>query len=177
MKFVKQRLVWLILAPALFSFNVIAQEKAFDQSVLSEKGRQAYQTLLKVELFALGGIGYGGETSTGEEAMDVLIQEREAKPAFRSLIKNSTPEGGLYALAGLRILNCACFKEELENYRNLPEPPAREWHEYDKTEKGNVRRMRGCIKFQESRLKAASDIESGEGEIKGKFDTSAKKKQ
>ena len=177
MRFANQRFIWLILALALFSFEAIAQEKTFDQSVLSEKGRHAYQTLLKIELFALGGIGYGGSTSEGEKAMDILIQEKEAKSALRSLVKISTPEGGLYALAGLKILNCACFNAELENYRNLPEPPAREKNKHDKTGKGNVARMTGCFMFEESRLKVASEIEAGKGEIKWKMDTSAKKKQ
>ncbi|HEX8368470.1 MAG TPA: hypothetical protein VF604_08010 [Pyrinomonadaceae bacterium] len=177
MKSVNLKFGWLVLSLALLSFNAIAREKTFDQSVLSEKGREAYQTLLKVELFALGGVGYGGSSSEGEQALDILVQEKQAIPAFRSLVKISTPEGGLYALVGLKMLNCDCLKEELTNYRSLPEPPARKENTRDKIEKGNVERMRGCFIFQESRLKIAGDIETDKEEIKWKLDNSAKKKQ
>ena len=112
MKFINRKFVWLILSLFVLSIQANAQEKTFDESVLSDKGKQAYQTLLKVDLFALFGISYSGETSKGELALDDLLTEKESTNAFKSLIKNATPEGGLYALLGLKMLNCDCFKEE-----------------------------------------------------------------
>ena len=159
MKFINRKFVWLILSLIVFSLQANAQEKTFDESILSDKGKQAYQTLLKVDLFALFGISYSGETSKGELALDDLLKEKESTNALKNLIKTATPEGGLYALLGLKMLNCKCFKEELENFKKLPEPLARKNSGRD-IEKGNVRRMQGCIGFQESRLKVAQDIET-----------------
>ncbi len=137
----------------------------FDEFVLSESGRQAYQTLLKIDLFAIGGTGEGGETSNGEKALDILTKDKKAIAALKSLVKTSTSEGGLYALLGLKILNCDCFKEELTNYKNLPESFVEERNQYGKIDKGNVNRMEGCKLFQESRLKVVNDIENGENEM------------
>lgn len=149
----------MVFSLIVFSLQSNAQEKTFEESILSDKGKQAYQSLLKVDLFALFGIGYGGETSKGESALDDLLVEKESINALRSLVKNATPEGGLYALLGLKLLTCECLKEELENFKNLAETPARKGFG-ENIEKGNVKRMAGCSGFQESRLKVAQDIEA-----------------
>ena len=118
MKFINRKFIWLILIVAAFSVSSNAQEKDFDDSVLSEKGNQAYQTLLEVDLFAIGGIGYSGKISEGERAFDVLIEEKEADSAFKSLVKNGTLEGGMYGLFGLKVIDCDCFQDEIESFKN-----------------------------------------------------------
>ncbi len=117
MKLINRKVVWLILSLFMFSFQANAQEKTFDDSVLSESGKQAYQTLLKIRLFAIGGIGYNGKTSEGEKAFDVLLEDKEVILAFKSLVKKGTLEGGMYGLFGLKMIDCDCFKSEFESYR------------------------------------------------------------
>ena len=100
MKFTNRKFVWLILSLIFISSQAIAQEKIFDELILSESGKQSYQKLLKINLFAVGGIGYGGVTSEGEKAFDVLVEEKESTAAFKSLVKNATVEGAFYGIFG-----------------------------------------------------------------------------
>lgn len=111
------RITLLVASILVLQACLFAQNKAFDDSVLTGAGRGAYQTLLKMKLFAMGGIGYGGETSPGEKALDVLIEEKEAVAAFKGLIDNATIEGGFYGLFGLKMLGCDCFDSEVANYK------------------------------------------------------------
>ena len=117
MKFINRKFVWLILSLVVFSLQAKAQEKTFDESVLSEKGKQAYQTLLKIKLFAIGGIGYGGETSEGEKAFDTLLAEKEATSAYKSLVKAATLEGSFYGLFGLKMKDCDCYQDEFAGFK------------------------------------------------------------
>ena len=117
MKLINRKFVWLILSLVVFSFQTNAQEKNFDESVLSEDGKQAYEKLLKVKLFAIGGIGYSGEISEGEKLFDVLLEEKEAMSAFKSLVKNGTIEGGVYGLFGLKMIDCDCFQQEFADFK------------------------------------------------------------
>lgn len=117
MKFINRKFGWLVLSLIFFSIQLNAQEKNFDDSVLSGNGKQAYQTLLKIKLFAIGGIGYSGETSEGEKMFDVLLEEKEANSVFKSLVKDGTSEGGLYGLFGLKMIDCGCFQSEFETYK------------------------------------------------------------
>jgi hypothetical protein len=164
MKFINRKFVWLILSSIVFSFQVNAQERSFDESALSAKGKQAFQKLLKVELFALGPISSSARTSDGELALDILIKEKKAISSLKSLIKNATPEGGLYALFGLRKLKADSFDERLKNFKSRSELAER-GEGFDKIPKAEVRRMDGCESFTENRLKVADEI------VSGKFDT------
>lgn len=96
-----------------------AQDAAFDRTLLSEKGRQAFSTLTAVPVFAIGGVGYSGETSKGELALDVLIEEKAAVGAFKQLITDGTIEGGFYGVVGLKMLDCKCFDQEFLRFKEL----------------------------------------------------------
>jgi hypothetical protein len=169
MKFINRKFVWLILNLIAFSLQAHAQEKIFDKSVLSDKGKQAYQTLLKTELFAFGGTDYSGMTSSGESAFRVLLKEKKAVAAFSNLIAKATPEGGLYALLGLRIIKCKCFEEEFQKYVNLPELSKRVKDSFESSERkfeiaipeGSVERGGGGIHFYEKRIDVANNIKAG----------------
>jgi len=117
MKNTNRKFVWLILSLFVFLLPAMAQNKTFDQTVLSESGKQAYQTLLKIKLFAIGGIGYGGETSEGEKVFDILLEEKEAISAFKSLVRSGTIEGGMYGLFGLKMTDCNCFQQEFTDFK------------------------------------------------------------
>lgn len=117
MKSFSKTILWVSVGMVLFAANMVAQDKPFDESILSDGGKQAYQTLLKIKLFAIGGIGYGGKISDGEKAFDTLFDEKESLLAFKSLVKIATLEGGLYGLLGLKINDCDCFNKEYDNYK------------------------------------------------------------
>jgi hypothetical protein len=179
MKFANQKFIWLILSLIAFSLQANAQKKVFDESVLSGKGKEAYRTLLKTELFAFGGTDVSGVRSSGEDAFRVLIKEKKAVSAFRNLNEKAAPEGALYALLGLRALKCECFNDEFQKFINLSEPPKRVKDTFyiGKDEiglaipEGNVQRGGNGIHFYEKRLDAANDIRAG------KFDEFIKQKE
>lgn len=119
MKFINRKFAWLILSFIVFSIQLKAQDKKFDESVLSENGKQAYQKLLNTKIFAIGGVGYSGEMSEGERNFLDLLEDKEAISAFKNLTDKATIEGGLYGLVGLQWLNCNCYKEQLENFKRV----------------------------------------------------------
>lgn len=138
MRFINRKIVLLILSLFLVSLQTKAQENTFDDSILSEKGRQAYQKLLSVEFFEQGGMGYGGESSDGTNALRVLLNEEKgvAILAFKSLAKNASIAGGLYGLLGLKDIKCDCFQQEAEKFRLIRTSEA---------DKESLRYESGCV--------------------------------
>jgi hypothetical protein len=161
MKFINRKFVWLILSLIVFSFQVQAQSKGFNESILSDTGKQAYQNLLKADIFALGPIGASARTSDGELALDILVREKEVVSSLKSLVENATPEGALYALFGLRKLKSDSFEQYLKIFNSKPELAER-GESFDKIPKAKVRRMDGCTLFFDTKLKVANDIVNGE---------------
>jgi hypothetical protein len=125
-----------IIAPLLNTWA--APRSEFDVAKLSDDGRNAYQKLLNVRLFAIGGVGFGAQTSTGELALHVLLNEKEATAALKSLVHDATPEGSLYGLLGLRLSNLAVFKVEVENYQEPPERNSSPLIKFKSTLKGEL---------------------------------------
>ena len=80
-----------------------AQESEFSVVELSKNGRMAYEKLVNVGMFAVGPVGFGGQTTDGELALHVLLTERNATRALKSLVKVASLEGRLYGLFGLRL--------------------------------------------------------------------------
>jgi hypothetical protein len=141
-------------------FQINAQEKTFDQNILSDKGKSAYHVLLGADVFALGGIGYSGETSTAETAVDILIEENAATEALTSVITDASPEGGLYALYGLRELKCTCLDQQANAIEKITERGARNY--FGTTiPPGQVHMMSGCLGFAKKRVDVAEDIRMG----------------
>jgi hypothetical protein len=162
MKSITRKLLWSILSLIVFSVQAYAQEMTFDDSVLSPDGKKAYQELLKIDTFAIGGVGYGGVTSKGEEALIILLKEKEAVSALKALTEYAVPEGGLYGLFGLKVLKCDCFNEEFEKFINKPESGERESRGRIKVAPGEAITMSGCLIFSEKKVKIAEEIGSGE---------------
>ena len=88
------------------------QSLEFNLQLLSERGRGAYATLHGAIMFRIGAVGFMGETSPEELALRDLVNDVEAIPALRSLCRNATTAGRLYALLGLRIRDINAFQEE-----------------------------------------------------------------
>jgi len=185
MKYLIRKSIWLMLSMLVFAGQTMAQSKGFSPFVLSIEGKTAYEQLLKVELFAFGGTGFGGGISKGETALDILVKDKQAISAFKNLISAGSPEGGLYALVGLKMLRCDCFNDALSEYKGLAERAEKEDlpsvnGQIDLgalVEKASVKRMSGCFLFHEKRLKVAEDIEKGtDGSIKMAVDNFHAKK-
>jgi hypothetical protein len=167
MKSNKLILILFVWAVLLLTVNdALSQQNSFDEFVLSENGRQAYQVLSNVDLFAVGAIGERGGISKGEEALNTLIREKMAINALKFLVIKATPEGGLYALFGLKNLNCECFDEELRVFEKLPEPPKRKFDDFYEIPEGEVARVVGCKGFSSKRLDVAKKIKDGKVEVR-----------
>ncbi len=131
---------------------------------MSETGRKAYEKLLNADIFRIGGVGEGGNTSEEELALHRLLREKQAIGALLSLFDQATPEGVLYALLGLRLKDADLFKSVVEKYKSLPEPSERMGAivKEIKIPKGYVQTQAGCKVSSEERLKVVAQIEIGE---------------
>jgi hypothetical protein len=160
MKPLKQRSIWLVLSLLVLFMQASAQEKAFDPSVLSAEGNQAYQALTKVDTFAIGGVGYAVATSVGEKSLDVLIGEDKAVSALKGLIDTATPEGGLYAVLGLKTLKCECLETEVKRFNARSFSERERW---GRTIVGSedVTTMSGCIVGSEKKSDVLKEILTG----------------
>ena len=112
----------ILLASILLGLAVPAvqgrQKLEFDLSRLSERGRVAYARLQGAVMFRIGPVGFAGETSLEELALQNLLYEGEAIEALRSLCRNATTAGTLYGLLGLRTLDIKAFEQEVRLYRD-----------------------------------------------------------
>jgi hypothetical protein len=134
------------------------QRHSFNPSHLSEAGQKAYQILLETESFALG-----GQETREEPALHTLLREESAAEALMGLVEQAGPEGGLYALLGLRQLDAEAFKWGAKRYKSKEELPFRIIHDGMKVRRGIVSTSipNGCISIWEERLEVLSSIESG----------------
>lgn len=85
---------------------------------LSPEGEAAYSSLVQAKRFEDRAIGEGGTRPNLVKAYQVLIRERAAAAAFRSLLAEATLPGQLYALCGLFVADPAYFDEKVQAYRN-----------------------------------------------------------
>ena len=93
------------------------QSLEFDLSRLSERGRDAYSRLQTATMFRMGTVGFAGETSSEEQALQNLLYETEAIGALKSLCRSARAAGSLYAFVGLRTRDIKTFEEEVRLYR------------------------------------------------------------
>lgn len=163
MKLLRHNSIWLMFILLVFAGQLNAQNKTFDPAVLSAEAHGAYQELLNINLFAIGGVGYSGTTSEGEQSLITLLSDAKAVDALKGLVTIATPEGGLYALLGLRFLGCDCLASEAKRF--LDRPPAKERSDPGEgdliVDADHVKRMSGCLVFTQKRSDAAGDIVSG----------------
>jgi hypothetical protein len=84
---------------------------------LSHDGQKAYQTLLHAERFEDEAIGYAGELSKLVQAYRILLKEKAADQAFKSLLEKATLAGQLYALCGIYYTDHNLFLILVNNYK------------------------------------------------------------
>ncbi|MGD0547073.1 MAG: hypothetical protein ABR991_04520 [Terracidiphilus sp.] len=112
----------------------------------------AIERLLKVDVFAFGGIGIAGQTSKGEIDFRVILSQPApvALQALEKLYKTGNPQGKAYALFGIRKLNPSRFKEILVSASKSAE---------------KVAVMSGCIVMNESLSDIAKRIDNGKFDL------------
>ncbi len=77
--------------------------------------QEGYEYLLGAQGFAFGGIGFAGQTSTGEFAFQAVLRSPGATEVFKLILApraQATGEGKLYALCGIR----ATDRDEFDQY-------------------------------------------------------------
>lgn len=89
---------YLLIFLLLFSANLFASEP-FDIRQLSERGQKSYEVIKNAQRFEDLSVSYYGLHSNTVRAYGVIADEEHADEAFKSLVKNATLEGSLYALA------------------------------------------------------------------------------
>jgi hypothetical protein len=119
----------------------------------------AIKDLENQHLFAIGGIGYAGETSKGESDLDILLAEKDAEKALFQIAVSNSGAGGLYGLFGLRVLKSPIYKEAYDKFSKLPDQPERKGRHM--LGPGIVDRMSGCMFFTQSRSEVAEEITAG----------------
>jgi len=112
----------------------------------------AMQRIENANVFAFGGIGYAGVTSQGENDFRVILSQPAsvAEADFERIYTSGNSEAKSYALAGIRELDRARFKELLESLRGSNE---------------KVVTMEGCIVEDRPLLRVAQDINSGQYDL------------
>jgi len=106
------------------------------------------KSITKTGVFAFGGVGFAGRTSQGEIDFRV-IQSQPAAVAlasFETIYATGDPAAKSYALAGIRQLDGARFKELLHSLNGSQE---------------TVFTMHGCIMEKDHLVDVANSIDAG----------------
>lgn len=123
---------------------------------LSESGSKAYATLKNMDKFYDVAVGFAGTTPETVHAFQALLRERNADAAFKSLLKEATLPGQLYALCGLWFTDSEEFKRQVPHYSSL---------------KGKVPTMMGCIVSEDPISELVKSNHPGAVRLKGPDDS------
>ena len=111
---------------------------------LSPRAQAASERLSKVPMFAMGGVGFAGLTSKGEEDFRLIMEDPEAAKVFESLYAHGNSPAKAYALLGLHTLNPQRFGTIYASLANSKE---------------DVAVMRGCIASKQKLKIIAKEID------------------
>ena len=155
-------LVFANIVLTLVCISVSGQTTCFDGDSykLTEAGKKAFESLKNETTFALGGIGYGGEMSEGEEAMRVLLAEAHGSMALYQLATTDAGAGGLYGMFGLRVIKSDCFSSAYKAFGELPDKGETSGR-HEKLGASEVGHMSGCLYYVRKRKDIAGDIFRG----------------
>ncbi|MEZ5427409.1 MAG: hypothetical protein R2747_14150 [Pyrinomonadaceae bacterium] len=110
--------ILIILGNSAISLNAVHAADDFDVSRLSADGQIAYRSLIKANRFEDAIVGFAGTVSEYAKDLDILLKEKEADAAFKSILKNGTLSARLYALCGLFYADHDAFQKEIAGYEN-----------------------------------------------------------
>jgi hypothetical protein len=146
----KKPLITLALIAALnfaISFGIRAQANRPPDPPTPQ---QAYEQLLSVGRFALGGVGYAGVTSAGEIAYRAIAGGTNALALFSAALTNGNAQAKLYALCGIRQLTPGTFDTHAQSLLNA---------------NPRVETMSGCIVSHEFASNVIARIASGSYDV------------
>jgi hypothetical protein len=130
---------------------------------LSGPAREAYVTLRDAATFSSGRVGAAGLLPQEVYAFRTLKDDPMADAAFKSLLKEATPAGQLYALCGLWFTDPGAFKTEAERLKRA---------------NGEVDTLAGCVGMKshmadiiESTVPGAVRLTSNKQSVKDWLDT------
>ena len=83
-----------------------------------------YEHLAKVGIFAFGGVGFAGVTSSGEKDYRAILARPSAMGDFERIYSSGNLQAKCYALVGIRKLNAKRFKELVQPLRSSKEQVA-----------------------------------------------------
>jgi len=89
----------------------------FDPSVLSENRQEAFNNLRKAAQFKDTHIGIAGTISEHVKEFGILITEKDADDAFKSILKSGTKAGQLFGLSGIYFTDYEFFREAATKYK------------------------------------------------------------
>lgn len=157
----------LVLTLVFILCSSVAQAQDYGSRIRNIVTDRAYRQLLHANLFNLGGAGFALAMTTEEKAFRVLLKSANSVALFQQLLRESNPEGQIYALYGLYLQEPSVFQSEAERLKNDDGPPPR-WEGMISVEKGKIRFAKGCIISRQDRRGIIERM------AKGDFDSSFK---
>jgi hypothetical protein len=132
----------------LSTFLVTSALQAAPQSAQQHTAHltTAVNEVRKTPYFALGGIGFTGQISEGEEALHTILKSKDRQPLI-TLSQDNDDVSRLYALAALRYLNHPAYKPLAESLAKST---------------ASVDTFSGCIKGTEKVADLAQRIAKGD---------------
>ena len=116
---VKTRIMIAVFALlTLLSTPISAVTQSFSANPLNDEGKKAYDTLVVAKRFEDVAIGPDGSLSVLVRAYRELLKQPQADAAFKSLLKEATLPGQLYALCGVYYTDHSFFLTVIEEYKN-----------------------------------------------------------
>jgi hypothetical protein len=103
---------------SLLSTPISAVTQSFSANQLNNEGKKAYDTLVVAKRFEDVAIGYAGDLSVLVKAFRELLKQPQADVAFKSLLKEATLPGQLYALCGVYYTDHSFFLTVIKDYKN-----------------------------------------------------------
>lgn len=104
------------------------------------------ERLAAVNVFAIGGVGFAGTISPGENDLLAILGRPTAESDFEKLMSSGNPQAQSYALLGLHRLGSSKFASYAAPLR---------------ASKQNVTTIHGCIMGQQTMASMIQDLEHG----------------
>lgn len=114
------KLLFLVILGSILINKVngqTAEENKFDPEKLSSKGKIAYEKLLTTNEFDEPLISEGEDLSENIESFNLLLDEKLADEAYKSLLNEANMVGQLYALCAIYYTDHEFFKKAVEKYK------------------------------------------------------------
>jgi hypothetical protein len=115
----KTRIMIVVLAfLSWLSTPISTVTQSFSANQLNDEGKKAYDILVVAKRFEGEFIGYDEYPSELVKAYRELLKQPQADVAFKSLLKEATLPGQLYALCGVYYTDHSFFLTVIEEYKN-----------------------------------------------------------